>query len=477
MKKILPSLLAIVALVFTGCIQMEDTLTLNGDGSGTWKFKLTLGPQMVAMMSSGMNSDKDTMFDEKKFRAAVAKVKGARVVSYSSKETDGSLNIRGEIAFTSIVELYRSSAFEKQLNWEFKEVDGKLEATISKPMMGGGENSPQMDFNALKALMLGMKIDRTLVLPNQVISANGKEKAGKQARWIFEFTRTTTEKQLAEMNEVRPLARCSAAGVTFKLPLVLKSKAPLDLSEFSTDDATIKAKLDQVIIRPIRAQLMRTTKYDSKDNMIYGNAPLTLRTEISWPGELRPSGWSHLLIEEGSDNTGTILKLQRSRPEKVNEMRLSHGKENVADLTLNLSEPARNATTYSLKGALVLHVPGSIRSIAVPGIKDMVGKKLDLPGLEPFGLTLKKFSTANVVLAGDQPNDAIIDLKLVSPDLSVEQKRFHMSRMKFREEHRINAGFMNGGQNQLDNPTLIIIVAGDIEKYAVPFEFKDLKMP
>jgi hypothetical protein len=221
---------------------------------------------------------------------------------------------------------------------------------------------------------------------------------------------------------------------------------------------------------------MRTAKYDARDNMLYGNAPLSLSTEISWPTELRPSGWSHLTIEKGTDNTGVGLRLQRQR-DKVNELRPRQGKENAADLELNITAPGRNADTYSIKGAVVLHVPSSISSIRVPDIKSLVGKPINVPGLEAFSLKLKSFSGSNLQLTSDKPTDAIIDFKLTSPDLTKVKKKFHLYRSKFRDEHRTQVGFMSGGGTKIENPTLIIVVAGEVGKYAVPFEFKALKMP
>jgi hypothetical protein len=250
MKRILPALLALLAVAFTGCIQLEDTLTVNGDGSGSWKFDIALGPQMTAMIASGGSQGNNTLFKEVEFRAAVAKIKGARVVSYSVKTEPSGMKVKGEMAFQSIVEVYRSKAFDEQLNWELKKVGGNLEADIRKGMMGGSSDdrdtdlTSNMDFKSIKGLMVGMKMDRTLVLPNKVLSGNSSEKSGNRARWVVELTKDTTEAQFKKMNAERPHAVCSAAGVFFKLPLSPKDSAPIDLSEFATDDVAIKAQLD-----------------------------------------------------------------------------------------------------------------------------------------------------------------------------------------------------------------------------------------
>ncbi|MFT6620641.1 MAG: hypothetical protein ACJASX_003554, partial [Limisphaerales bacterium] len=93
------------------------------------------------------------------------------------------------------------------------------------------------------------------------------------------------------------------------------------------------------------------------------------------------------------------------------------------------------------------------------------GKTLDAPELKAYGLKVKKFNPANV------------ELKLLSADKTKEFNRYYLHRNKFGGEHRLRAGFVTGGQGAPKNPILVIVVAGDIINYTVPFEFKDLTMP
>jgi hypothetical protein len=70
------ALLLFTMAVATGCLQMEDQLVINGNGSGTWKVKVVYGAQLVAMMGEGVSSSNgnDVLMDEAKFRAAVNKI-------------------------------------------------------------------------------------------------------------------------------------------------------------------------------------------------------------------------------------------------------------------------------------------------------------------------------------------------------------------------------------------------------------------
>lgn len=485
MKKTTSLLLAFAVTLLTGCFEIEDTFAVNKDGSGSWKFMMKLGPRMTAMMSSSDNNmkmDGEVLMKEKKLRAALAKAKGVKLVSYSVKNVGGSLTAKGEVSFDSIVDLYRIKELEEQLNWEFKKVGNRLEAEIKQGMMssGDGDNdvTKQMDFKAVKGMMLGLKIDRVLIMPNPIESSTGNEKAAGRARWKFEINPETTEEQFKALNENKPKASCSAEGITFKLPLGPAGSVPTDLSAIASDGADMKAELDQIQIDALRAQIIRHTNYEKDSRMFFSSTPLTINAQVSWPAGMKPSGWSHLTIEEGSDNTGKALKLHRTRlDEKTHELKLRSNHENAAEIRMEISDPARTADSFSLKGAVLVHVPKALKTIAIPDIKSQLGKTLDAPGLEGFNLKVKSVQGTNIQLVGDQPNDSIVDLKFVSPDRSKELKRFYMNRSKFRDEHRLNAGFMSGGRDSIKEPTLVIVIAGEIGKYTVPFHFQNLKLP
>jgi hypothetical protein len=479
MKKILSTLLVCSAALLTGCFELEDTLTVNANGSGSWSFRMKLGAQMAAMQDSndGMSFDGQILTIEDQFRKTVSTIRGARLTAYQLEKKEESTTVSGKVEFDSILEMYRSKKLKKQFEWEFKKVGDQLEASIPKGIMNGGndETTTQLKFNSMKAMMLGLKIDRTLVMPNKITGGNGAKQSENRARWTFEITKKTTEADYKKISTEKPKAICSAAGVTFKLPLSPKS-ANIDLSDFKTDDKTIMATLNEVKITAVHAQIFRGHNYQPKNQTYFGNAPINLTTEISWPAKLRPTGWSRLTILDGSDNTGQALKLNSKPNEKLNDLRTKFKNEQASDLSIKLTEPARDAESFSVRGALVLHVPDKLTSVEVPGVNGLVGKTLDAPELKTLGLTLKRFSPSNLELVSENPTDHIVDLKLISADKTQEFKRYFLNRNQFRDEHRLRAGFQTAGKTP-ENPTLVIVIAGKIGMYTVPFDFKDLKMP
>lgn len=480
MKQILSTLLACTAILFTGCFELEDTLTINADGSGSLSFRMKLGAQMVAMQEAGdgMKFDGKILTVEEQMRKAVAAIKGARVVAYKLEKQKDSTTVTGKIEFDSIVEVYRSKKLSKQFEWNFKRVGDQLEVEITKGIMTGGNGSlgTQFKFDSLKVMMMGLKVDRTVILPNKITGGNAGKKSGNRAHWSYEITQKTSEADFKKYASLKPKAICSAAGITFKLPLGPDTEE-IDLSEFTTDDASIMATLGEIKITALHAQVFRGHNYQPKNKTYFGNAPISLTTEITWPEKIRPAGWSRLTVLDASDNTGTSLKLHSKPSEKVNDLRPKSGNAQASDIAMKLTEPARNAESFSVRGAIVLHVPDKLTSIEIPNISELVGKTLDAPELKAYGLKVKKFSPANVELASENPAEQIVDLKLLSADKTKEFKRYYLYRNKFGGEHRIRAGFQTGGQGAPKNPTLVIVIAGDIGKYTVPFEFKDLKMP
>ena len=69
MKKILLILLASVSLMVSGCLEIEEGIKLNDDGSGTMEVKTDMGEimSMLSMMGAGKGEkiNKDTIISYK----------------------------------------------------------------------------------------------------------------------------------------------------------------------------------------------------------------------------------------------------------------------------------------------------------------------------------------------------------------------------------------------------------------------------
>ena len=480
MNRILSSLLVCATALLTGCFELEDTITVNADGSGHWKYRIKLGERLTEMQrtpKSKFTFSGNALSIEKEFRDNVRQVKGARVIQFKHIDDGKNITVIGELAFDSIEEMYRSRAFKEQFNWDFNRVGDRLVASITDGIMAGDKtDSGKFKFASMKRMMLGMKIDRTISLPNKVLSSNANESSGRKARYQLEINEKTTEEDYQRFEAHTPKATCSLEGVTFRLPMGNKVDLPEKMASDTASEDT-QALLDKIEVTPDRAVLYRHQRYASENKMTFGNAPLSLIVEVSWPANLRPSGWSGLEIEHASDDKGTGLNLKNHVKGKQAELRQKFQKENASDIHIQLTEPARLAESYSVKGSILLHVPEGITNVKIPGIKDKVDQELEGKELQAIGLKVKSVRGTTVELVGDQATDSIVDVKMTSADGSTELKRFFMHRSKFRDEHRLRVGFQTGGRTALKNPTLIIVHARKVGKYKVPFEFKDLKMP
>ncbi len=480
MKTFIKLTLAVcVAIAFTGCIEVEDILTVRKDGTGTWKFTMSLGPQMVAMMESGANANKTkAIMNEAEFRKAVAKIKGVRVVSYSREIGKDKVGASFEIAFDSIAELYQSTDFAEQLEWQFKRVGKELEVTTGKGQIGSKSDlTSQMMFKSVKGLMMGLKMDRTLVLPNPVGENNGEKVSANRVRWLFEMKSGTTEDEFNNAFKLKPMARCSAAGVGFKLPLKPNDGQRPDIKEFKSAPVAVGAKLDGVQANPYRASVTRQRRYQEEKTLFFGGESLFLTMRVTWPETIRPTAWSHVQIESAADDSGTDMKPPGSRrEERVQDLRLVNGKEQTSEINVSFGMPAREARKFSAKGSLILHVPSRLTPIKVPNVKSLVGKQIDVEGLRDLELKVKSFSGTRLELESSKDLASITDVKLLSGDLQNEEKRFYINRSNFRSTWRLSVGFQSAAQ-KLTDPVLVIVVAGEVGKHVVPFEFTDLELP
>lgn len=215
--------LAFLSVLLAGCLQLEDRLTLNADGSGRWQIKIVMPTQQKSVKTKQMTlkSSNSVIAIESTLRETLAKLKGVTVLSYEQKTNDADVTITADVKFASIVELYRDPEISRQLLWTFRKVNDDLLVSAER-----SQHSPDIDqlpsgleFDTIKSLMMGLKIDRTLILPNPITATNAEEHGKHHARWLFEITKDTTHEQFAERGRNVPRASCSLSGIRFPLPL------------------------------------------------------------------------------------------------------------------------------------------------------------------------------------------------------------------------------------------------------------------
>ena len=473
----------VVALCTSGCLQSKDHLRLNADGSGRWSYRITLGPQMAAMLASDDADSPDTM-TAVGVRKAAKETKGVTLRICEEKREGASQVLTVDLTFDSIADL-ANGPFAEQLGWELKSEGGQL--VVYSPYGPFGDEHVEgvsMDISGMKPLLVGFEMARKITLPNPVLETNGRKQETHAAVWSFAVKADTGKEDLQKMGEMRPRVACAMTGVTMKLPveLVIPEDADEDDEEETFGGNYVDTPATQtaqgISLQPIHATVRRDLHYVPTDILAMGS-PLRLAFDCTWPEDISPSGYSNLTVAVATDNNGTNLKngnsLRLSKAKGVRELKIHHEVANRARFEFDLELPARDATAFSVSGHFMLHVPKGVMPVKIEDPKALVGKPVEHPALTDSAVTLRRFQGSIVELSSENVLGAITEIRLSNADGSKVAKPFSTSTRRFAGKHVKSVSF--SGISKLDNPVLTLMVAEDVEKQRVDFTFTDLKLP
>ena len=205
------------ALIFgSGCIQMEDHLTIKADGSGTYYYKMTV----PALGDDG--GDDGPMTTKEGLEKFAASIDG-KVELFETSTKNQSKTTEGKISFPSLEKLITSEV-GSEIGWHFKNKQNHLYAKLPMGLTPDGDKQDdkemsEQEFNQAKMFMNGLKFSRSITLPNKIVNQNASKVAGNTASWVFEINANTTKAEADNAGKVKPGAICSLEGVTIKLPL------------------------------------------------------------------------------------------------------------------------------------------------------------------------------------------------------------------------------------------------------------------
>lgn len=489
MSQLAPAFIALLmAATLAGCL--KDKLKLNADGSGTWEYRLILGPRLTAMMddmkkkmenSNGQltikpSPGKDIMFEEKTLRKAIANIKGAKLIKFDREKKNDQIYIHGKIQFDSIAAMINSPLGEK-IDWSFSKENGNLRVYSDKLFdmsSSGNTGGDQMQFNMFKAMFMGLEVERIITLPNKVVKSNAEKTKGDSVQWSFKLSPNTTEKQFKAFDKTKPFAVCSGKGVTFKLPLKPK-KSVADTPSFEKVDAVNEptAEAKELTTAADNVMVTRSIYYDRENNnMVLNPNGLNLNLRVSWPNQFKPIGYKSILIEQASDDQGTNLTPKNMmRCTNLMRFNIMPNKPNQSVIHTNLATPAKTANAFNVKGNIIVTAPAGVTKCEIKNIQQFIGKKLDVPELKDLDVTLKKCDANNVQLESPNNLEKVLEMRFVNGDQDV--KAWSVNNMRWGNTFRSMANF----NKKVENPTLIIILAKEMKDYKVPFDFKDLKLP
>lgn len=193
------SLVAVIAL--TGCIKMEQDITLNKDGSGNVKFVYGMSEQTISQMKAmqemsksmgeegGEPADEDNPFkfdeDEVKREFEAMKDQGITLNSVKTTKKDGWQYMNIDFDFKDVSKLDDTPVFENVSI--IKNADGNYVITskMDNNNMGGGDAGAEQ-MKAMLPMLSGMRISIKINTPNAIISTTAPIKDKNSAEWVFD---------------------------------------------------------------------------------------------------------------------------------------------------------------------------------------------------------------------------------------------------------------------------------------------------
>ncbi|MDP8214862.1 MAG: hypothetical protein RAO92_08800 [Candidatus Euphemobacter frigidus] len=192
------SLLMVVA--FSGCIKMEQDITLNKDGSGSVEFMYAMSEQtinqMKAMAQMGKQEGEEAELDDNQFEFDEAKVKskfeamkeqGIVLKNVETTTKGGWKYMNIAFDFKDISKLNDAEAMGDSPITITKNADGNYVITskMSGDEMGGGEADTEQ-MKAMLPMLAGMRVAMKIHTPGAIISTTAPIKGKDTAEWIFD---------------------------------------------------------------------------------------------------------------------------------------------------------------------------------------------------------------------------------------------------------------------------------------------------
>lgn len=204
----------VAAVALTGCIKVDQTMTLQKDGSGTLNIRYGMSEQAIAQieameqMSQAMGEQDgaeidneapfDFDFDEQQVREdfEAQNLDGVELLSAESEIADGWRYMQLTVAFDSLAALSKTDYFEDNELSLTKDAEGNY---VLSQRSGDGDIVPDAEpaeqqqlMEQMAAMFAGMRLANRIVVPSEIIETNATELEGNKASWVFDIDEDPT---------------------------------------------------------------------------------------------------------------------------------------------------------------------------------------------------------------------------------------------------------------------------------------------
>ncbi len=233
--------LCVIALAFvvTGCIKVDQTLTLNKDGSGVLDIRYGMSEQAIAqleamekmgeaMQESGgepIDMEADTPFDLDFDEAQVRQdfdsqgLEGVKLLSATSETTDGWRYMNLKLNFDNLEALKQTDFFDDSELSLSKDAEGNYVLTQRSTDGEAGGDMDDMDPQMLEqmaTMFAGMRIANRFVVPTEIIETNATAVDGRSAAWVYDIGQDPAI--LTQLDDVNMRVVFSSDGASIATP-------------------------------------------------------------------------------------------------------------------------------------------------------------------------------------------------------------------------------------------------------------------
>lgn len=232
MKKWFWAIGLVAVLALSGCIKMDQDITLNKDGSGNAKIMLAMSQQTIqqfeamAAMSEQMAEGQEgeaqeedsplDMFKSEKVKKEFEELKdqGITLNSVNVEDKEGWKYVYIDFDFEDIGKLQSTDMFEDQPVTITRREDGNyvITAKMSKSEMGAGGEQNKEQMKAMLPMFKGLRIAMKFNTPGDIISTTAPIKEARSAQWVFDVDKDPDS--FLEMDQTKMEIVFDGAGCT-----------------------------------------------------------------------------------------------------------------------------------------------------------------------------------------------------------------------------------------------------------------------
>jgi hypothetical protein len=211
------------ALTISACVQVEQTLTLLPDGSGTLSVQYGMKLETIADLearakheaeASGEEMPTPMSFDPEQVREDFKDYEplGITLEEARSHEKDGFKYILMKMRFTSLAALAQTE-FLSDRNIQVRRVsEGVYEFRPLAPPNGAAEMEEMRDM--MRELLAGFRASLTVAVPGAVRETNADEQPdGRSARWVFDLEKDPEALIRAQKMDLRIVFAADGPGL------------------------------------------------------------------------------------------------------------------------------------------------------------------------------------------------------------------------------------------------------------------------